>query len=132
MSLSAVDLAAIHAAVDADAAAVRRGDWDAVAGMFTEDAVRFPPNEPVLRGRPAIRAWLGKAPRFADFRITADAIIGSGDLAYVRGRYEMRVDGPPPMHDRGNYTGLMRRQPDGRWLWTEDMAASELPPLGHR
>lgn len=128
MSLSSADLAAIHAAVDADADAVRRGDWDGVAAMFTDDAERFPPNQPVLRGRAAIRAWLAKAPRFADFRISADVIVGSGDHAYVRGRYELRVDGPSSMHDRGHYTGLMRRQADGRWLWAEDMATSELPP----
>lgn len=128
MSLSSADLAAIRAAVEADADAVRRADWDAVAGMFTDDAVRFPPSHPVLRGRAAIRAWLATAPRFADFRITADIIVGSGDHAYVRGRYELRVDAPSPMHDRGNYTGLMRKQSDGRWLWAEDMATSELPP----
>ncbi len=39
----------------------------------------------------------------------------------------MTLGGPTPVADRGNYMGLMRKQPDGSWLWTTDMIASELP-----
>jgi hypothetical protein len=31
------------------------------------------------------------------------------------------------MTDRGNYMGLLRKQPDSSWLWTTDMISSELP-----
>ena len=49
-------------------------------------------------------------------------------LAFVRGTYAMTIGGPTPVTDRGNYMGLMRKQPDGSWLWATDMAVSELPP----
>ena len=74
-ALSEADIAAIRAAIDEDAAAVRRADWDAVVRMFTDDAIRFPPH----------------------------------------------------LTDRGNYMGLLRKQPDSSWLWTTDMISSELP-----
>ena len=34
------------------------------------------------------------------------------------------------MTDRGNYMGLLRKQPDGSWPWTTDVIASELPMNG--
>jgi ketosteroid isomerase-like protein len=109
MVLTEHDLAAIRAAIERDAAAVRRADWDALTRMFTADAIRFPPHQPPIRGR-------------------ADEIVGGDGLAFVRGTYTMTIGGPMPVADRGNYMGLMRKQPDGSWLWTTDMAVSELPP----
>jgi ketosteroid isomerase-like protein len=127
MALSEDDLAAIRAAIEEDAAAVRRADWDAITRMFTADAIRFPPNQPPIRGRAAMRIWLEAFPPLEEFAITAEEIVGGNGLAFVRGTYVMTIAGPTPVTDRGNYMGLMRRQPDGSWLWTTDMAVSELP-----
>jgi len=113
MTLSEADIAAIRAAIEEDAAAVRRADWDAVVRMFTADAIRFPPHQSPIRGRVAMRAWLGTFPPIQQFTISADEIVGCDDVAFVRGR--------------GNYMGLLRKQPDGSWLWTTDMISSELP-----
>ncbi|HEX2339919.1 MAG TPA: nuclear transport factor 2 family protein [Vicinamibacterales bacterium] len=127
MALTEHDLAAIRAAIEKDAAAVRRADWDAITHMFTSDAIRFPAPQPPIRGRAAMRAWLETFPPFEKFAITADEILGGDGLAFVRGTYVMTLGGPTPVTDRGNYMGLMRKQPDGSWLWTTDMAVSELP-----
>jgi len=127
MPLTEHDLAAIRAAIDQDAAAVRRADWDAITLMFTPDAIRFPPHQPPIRGRAAMRVWLEGFPPLEDFAITADEIVGGEGLAFVRGTYTMTSRGPTPVTDRGHYMGLMRKQPDGSWLWTTDMAVSELP-----
>ena len=127
MALTEHDLAAIRAAIVKDEAAVRRADWDAITHMFTEDAIRFPPNQQPIRGRVAMRAWLETFPPFEEFAITADEIVGGEGLAFVRGTYAMTTSGPTPVTDRGNYMGLMRQQPDGSWLWATDMALSELP-----
>ena len=62
MALTEHDLAAIRAAIEKDAAAVRRADWDAITRMFTADAIRFPPHQPPIRGRAAMRAWLETFP----------------------------------------------------------------------
>jgi len=48
-----------------------RADWDAITDMFTEDAIRFPPNQQPIRGRVAMRAWLETFPPFEEFAITA-------------------------------------------------------------
>jgi uncharacterized protein (TIGR02246 family) len=127
MPLTEQDIAAIRAAIEEDAAAVRRADWDAIARLFTPDAIRFPPHQPPIRGRAAMRAWLEAFPPLEDFAITADEIVGGDGIAFVRGTYGMTIRGPAPVTDRGNYMGLMRKQPDGSWLWTTDMAVSELP-----
>lgn len=129
MALSNADLAAIHQILERDADAVRRSDWDTAASLFTADAVRFPPHQPVIRGRAAMRAWLATFPPIQQFAITADEIVGCDDAAFVRGRYTLTAGAPgsTPIIDRGNYMGLLRKQEDGSWLWTTDMISSELP-----
>ena len=127
MALTDHDLAQIRAAIEKDEAAVRRADWDAITHMFTEDAIRFPPHQQPIRGRVAMRAWLETFPPLEEFAITADEIAGGDGLAFVRGTYTMAIGGPTPVTDHGNYMGLMRKQPDGSWLWATDMAVSELP-----
>jgi ketosteroid isomerase-like protein len=132
MALSETDIAAIRRAIEQDAAAVRGANWDAVTRMFTADAIRFPPHRAPIRGRDAIRAWLETFPPIQEFAITADEIVGCDDVAFVRGRYSLTAagaTGSSPMIDRGNYMGLLRKQPDGSWLWTTDMISSELPAL---
>jgi ketosteroid isomerase-like protein len=114
-------------AIENDATAVRRADWNAITQMFTADAIRFPPHQPPIRGRAATRAWLEAFPPIDEFAITADEIVGGDGLAFVRGTYTMTIRSPTPVTDRGNYMDLMRKQPDGSWLWTTDMAVSELP-----
>jgi len=128
MALSEQDLSAIRAAVEQDGAAVRRADWDATTRMFTTDAIRFPPHQAPVRGRAAIRAWLETFPPIEAFEMTADEIVGGDGLAFVRGTYTITIGGATPVRDRGHYMGLMRKQPDGAWLWTSDMIASEVPP----
>jgi ketosteroid isomerase-like protein len=97
--------------------------------MFTADAIRFPPHQAPIRGRAAMREWLGTFPPIQQFDITADEIVGCDDVAFVRGRYALTAGAPgsAPMTDRGNYMGLLRKQSDGSWLWTTDMISSELP-----
>ncbi len=79
MALTEHDLAAIRAAIEQDAAAVRRADWDAIARMFTEDAIRFPPHQPPVRGRAAMRTWLEAFPPFEEFAITATKSLAATD-----------------------------------------------------
>lgn len=85
------DIKAIRAVIEQDAEAVRRADWEAVTRMFTVDAVRFPPHQPPVQGRDAMRAWLETFPPIQQFNITADEIVGCSDLAFVRGTYELTV-----------------------------------------
>jgi len=130
MPLAPEDIATIRALVDVDAEAVRRADWDTVTRLFTADAIRFPPNQAPIRGRSAMRAWLETFPPLQEFAITADEIIGCDEFAFVRGTYVMTLAaaaGTTAEIDRGHYLGLLRKQADGSWLWSTDMAVSELP-----
>ena len=132
MALREQDLVAIRGVIEQDAAAVRHSDWEAAAHLFTADAIRFPPHQAPICGRAAMLAWLRTFPSFQEFDITADEIVGCDDLAFVRGRYRLTAAAAAgsPMTDRGNYMGLLRKQPDGSWRWTTDMIASELPANG--
>lgn len=130
MALALEDIEAIRSAIERDAEAVRSADWDTVTQLFTPDAIRFPPNHAPILGRIAMRAWLETFPPVRQFTITADEIVGCDDLAFVRGTYAMTIypgSGAAPQVDRGHYLGLMRKQIDGSWLWSTDMAVSELP-----
>ena len=91
MGLTGPERFAILAALDADADAVRRGDWDAFVRMFTTDAVRFPPHQAPLRGRDDIRAWLGGMPPVLQFHLTTDEIDGGDGVAFVRGAYAITL-----------------------------------------
>lgn len=82
MALNERDVSEIRSLVDRDTEAVRRSDWAAVVEMFTDDAIRFPPHRAPIRGREAIRAWLETFPPVVDVAITADEIVGCGDLAF--------------------------------------------------
>ena len=129
MPLAPRDIEAIRSVIERDADAVRKADWDAVTRLFTADAIRFPPHQAPVRGRSALRAWLDAFPPIQQFAITADEILGCDDFAFVRGTYTMTLAagaGTTPQTDRGHYMGVLRKQPDGSWLWSSDMAVSEL------
>jgi ketosteroid isomerase-like protein len=129
MALAPEDIAAIRSLIERDAEAVRKADWDTATRLFTADAIPFPPNQAPIVGRSAMRAWLETFPPIQQFTITAEEIVGCDDLAFVRGTYAMTMQGPGrmPQVDRGHYLGLVRKQTDGSWLWSTDMAVSELP-----
>jgi ketosteroid isomerase-like protein len=47
-------------AAEASEDARKRGDYDALSSMYTEDSKLLPPNSPVIEGRAAIREFLHK------------------------------------------------------------------------
>lgn len=63
----------------------------AVADVFTEDAVRLPTDEPVVRGRAAIaRALTGSVP-LETARFVIEDLEVDGDLAFANGTYSVQV-----------------------------------------
>lgn len=114
---------AMKAALDKDFAT-----W---AGLFLDDAVVNPPNEPAVKGRAAIRAWLEKFPPITEFKLNNVKMEGREDLAYVLGTYTMTIappGAPGPVKDSGKFVTVLRRQADGQWLVAVDMFSSDLPP----
>ena len=65
--LSQADVTKINDVVAWVQVALLAKNWATAAGLFLDDAVLDPPNEPAVKGRAAIRAWLEKFPPIKDF-----------------------------------------------------------------
>lgn len=67
-----------------------------VSTVFTEDALRLPAGEPVVRGRAAIAEALAGSTALAEARFELEYIEVDGNLAYAAGSYVVRApDGDP-------------------------------------
>jgi len=122
------DKAVLEAGTNTWIEAFNAHNADALASLYSEDAVLLPPNEPAVFGRDAIRA--------TNKELLADEGIGMeledleinivGDLGYKAGRYRMySKDGG--LLDRGKYIEIWKKT-DGQWLihrdiWNSSVAA---------
>jgi uncharacterized protein (TIGR02246 family) len=130
-SLSEADLRKIDDMTQAAMNAALARDFATWAALFLDDAVIYPPNEPAVKGRAAIRAWLEKFPPITEFKLNNEKVEGREDLAYVLGTYTMTITppgAPGPVKDSGKFVTVVRRQRDGSWLGAVDMFSSDLPP----
>ena len=112
--------------------ALERGDAEAMAAQYVDDAVLVPPGGRMIAGRDSIRAFW--APRNPDFRtlahsLTTDRLEVVGDAAVEVGtwRQEGQVSGQQPRESAGRYLVVWRRQQDGAWKmqfdsWTAPFA----------
>jgi len=106
------------------AAATR--DADRVASFYAEDAIAYPPNEPIAIGRPAAKnVW---ASYFVDptFSITWKTdhagVSTSGDLGFTTGTFEDSSKGPDGKRvvGKGKYVCIWRKENDGSWKAIHD------------
>ena len=112
-----------------NAAATR--DADRVASFYAEDAIAYPPNEPVTSGRAAAKkVW---ASYFADstfsisWKTVHAEVSKSGDLGFTSGTYEDSFKGPDGklVSETGKYVCVWKKQKDGTWkaihdIWNSD------------
>lgn len=124
--LTQADRDAIQAVSDSFVTLMRAGDREALAALYTDDAVFMPPNQPAVTGREALRQWMAAFPAVTNFSLTNEAVEGRGDLAYVRGRYTMAVEGMPA--DTGKFIEIRRRGADGVWRLAVDIFNSNQAP----
>jgi ketosteroid isomerase-like protein len=95
--LSEEDVAAIRNNVEQEVVQIAlAGDSAAFAAEHTEDAVRLPPNAPLIKGRADIEASYLPF-NLTDLTQTLEEVEGRGDLAYARWTYELTgtVEGVP-------------------------------------
>jgi len=105
-------------------------NWAMLASRFTSDGEMLPPNEPAVKGRAAIQAWMTAYPPISAFTVETPEIDGVGDFAYTRGAYTITVTLPgatSPVQDHGKYLAISRKQADGSWLITHDIFNSDVP-----
>jgi len=113
------------------AAAAAKRDVDRVASFYAEDAIAYPPNEPMAVGRAAAKkVW---ASYFADptfkisWKTTHARVSKSGELGFTAGTYEDSFKGPDGkvVTEQGKYVCTWMKQKDGSWkaihdIWNAD------------
>jgi len=114
----------MRATTDSFAAYVVMHRDSLAAGQYTETATLMPPNHAPVKGRAAIRAFIKEFPPLKHFTVSAIEIEGRGDIAYVRGSYQMTFE--TGATDFGKFLDIRRHQPDGRWLTSLDIFNSDL------
>jgi ketosteroid isomerase-like protein len=114
----------MRASVDTFAAYVVTHRDSMAAAMFADNGTLMPPNQPLLQGRAAIRAFIKGYPPMRHFTASAVDINGRADLAYVRGTYQISF--MSGADDHGKYLEVLRRQNDGRWLVIADIFNSDV------
>ncbi len=113
-------------------------DLEQTVAYYSDDAIVLPPNTASATTREAIRnAWkdMLASPGFVITWKPIRVELGkSADLAWVSGTYEVTMNDPTgkPIHDRGKYLEVWKRQPDGNWkcgadMWNSDLTVSVSP-----
>ena len=128
--LSEADIASIRATADSFGVNAVAGRAAANAALFAENGVFMPPNQPAVEGRAAIEAWFAAFPKISEFKHQIVTVDGLGDIAYVRGTYQITIAAmgkTPAATDHGKYLEVRRKQADGRWLTAFDVFNSDVP-----
>ena len=129
----AADEAALRKLDDEWSRAVGSRDVEKTISYYTDDAMVMLPNIPTLTGKEPIRSlWKNMldSPSFGGgWKATKVEVAGSGDLAYVSGKYEFaeKDDSGKPIADKGKYLEVWRKQADGGWKCVAGMFNSDLP-----
>jgi ketosteroid isomerase-like protein len=132
------DVAGSRAAVDSVAnrllAALRADASDSLMALVADDVVLMPPNEPVLRGKAAVREWYDRlVSQFHTSGLTIadrEVVIG-GDWATEIAGFEwtlVPVTGGAASVERGSYVQVWHRGADGRWRFTRELWNSSASP----
>ena len=109
--------------------AFQKGDAEAIAQAYTEDAEWYVPEVPVIKGRPAIaRAWKANVGSGGNrLRIDVAEVEQSGNRAHEVGRFT--ISGPDgAVLSAGKYIVIWARQPDGEWKTRRDIFNWDIPP----
>ena len=132
---TAADTAAINALRDAWVTAYNAADADAVANLYTEDAVDMPSQQPTASGRAAVRDLMASqfATGTAVATVTSDEMQLMGDWAFDRGTFTVNITpaaGGDPVMTGGRYIVILRRQADGSWKLARGIDNSPVAPAG--
>jgi uncharacterized protein (TIGR02246 family) len=117
--------AAIEAANTKFSEAFARGDANALAAMYTPDAIAFPPDSDMIRGDEAIgQFW--KTTRDSGVQsatLTTIDVERSGDVAYEVGKVSLTIQpvGKEPTTAVAKYLVVWKRQPGGSWKLHRDI-----------
>lgn len=119
---------ALLAADSAFQAAAEEGEnVDSIVSFWTDDAVVYPPGQPAVRGKKAIRKYVAGALQIEGFEIsweTLDATLGpSGEMGYLTHRNEVTAPDSAGnlVTTPGKGVTIWRRTSDGQWKCVVDI-----------
>jgi uncharacterized protein (TIGR02246 family) len=125
--------AAVRRVDAARCTAVAARDIDRFLSLLADDVAFFPDQMPVARGKAAIRELLApffdpKGPAMKCEPATAH--VGSGDIAYTTGTYDVTGTAAErsPTGGHGKYVAIWKRLPGGAWKLAVDIGNSAPPP----
>jgi uncharacterized protein (TIGR02246 family) len=118
----AQDKATIEKLNNAWTAAFNKGDAQAVAAMYAEDAYVLPPGSDIVKGRAAIEAfWRQAAQQMGDAKLTTLDVLPLGrNAAREIGTVSLKTKSQPPQEIVGKYAVVWRKI-DGRWKLATDI-----------
>jgi ketosteroid isomerase-like protein len=114
-------------------AALRSDNADSLMALTADDIAIMPPNEAVLRGKPAVRAWYDafvKQMHTSSLTTSNREVFVSQDYATEIAQFEWTlksVEGGPAVVDRGSYMQVWHRQADGKWMFFREVWNSMAP-----
>ena len=133
---TAADIQAIRALVDDFDEAINAGDYEAVAQLYSEDAIRMPAEAPPQVGQAAILEWFRTERSQYDMEI--DIVVRDaqvfGDWGYSWGDASGTMtprDGGEPRAIDSKWMAVTRRQSDGSWKTYRDIYNSNVPLPNH-
>jgi len=132
------DVAAIRALVEQWIAAIETGDVDGVLALYTDDAVRLPPDGPAYSGKEAFEEDSSGAFEQFSFEVVwpvegTEEIVVAGGWAYHLSEYAMLVtpkEGGETMEENGKIIEICQQQPDGSWKLAREIWNRNNPPPG--
>jgi ketosteroid isomerase-like protein len=119
----------------------KKSERDLIAGVidtalahYAEDVVSMPNNEPMVKGKDALRErtrqMIGMGMTFSKVTFTTLDVQVSGSLAYELGTFAMTFTMPPSgeLSEAGKYLTIYERATDGTWkVKVETWNADEQP-----
>ena len=116
--------------------ALMSGDYNTIAGFYTDDAISLPSYEPMWRGKNAILEGNKKdfesGMKYNSFNARSTDVFSSGDLTYEVGTYELSFTLPNQTNaitDHGKYMNIWQKQSDGSWKLKVDTWNSDVNPM---
>jgi ketosteroid isomerase-like protein len=99
-----------------------------VKAHYADDAILMPPNAPIAQGQNAIIATFKSWPTLTKFQTNDLEIEGSGNLAFIRGTYDiaMKKNGIE-IEDNGKYIEIWRKNDRDEWKCIRDIFNSNMP-----
>lgn len=130
------DVSAIHELASTYNKALLAADWEAWAGLFSEDTKYMMPNAPIVEGRAAVFEAIKGSKPFPEASIKIVQLEGKWKIAVARGIYSYtmaeQVEGVP-MKDSGKFVWLLKKKKEGdddkqgKWEIAIECYNSDLP-----